>query len=144
MRRRPLGDTGSFTRLVFRDVATRPLTLSTAAAVEFLEGAALLVIGCYVGAEAVVGRPHDIASAVALAVMAVLTGAGILAVGRGLWQVRRWGRAPALLTQIFAAIAAVSMIQSERQALGAIIAVFAVVGAAALLSPPTTRALIDE
>jgi hypothetical protein len=129
---------------VFRDVSTRPHTLSTAAAVEVLEGAALVVIGCYVGVEAIVGRPHDIASAVALALMAVLAGAGVLAVGRGLWQVRRWGRAPGLLTQIFAVIAAVSLIQGGRHALGAIVLVIAVVGAAALLSPPTTRALIDE
>jgi predicted alternative tryptophan synthase beta-subunit len=131
-------------RLVFRDVSTRPATLSAAAAVEALEGAAVLAIGLYVGVEAIIGRPHDLASAVALALMAVLAGIGILAVGRGLWQVRRWGRAPALLTQIFAVIVAVSMIQSGRQALGAILIVVAVAGAAALLSPPTTRALLDD
>jgi predicted alternative tryptophan synthase beta-subunit len=101
-------------------------------------------IGLYVGVDAVAGRPHDMASAVALAFMAVLAGAGIVLVGRGLWQVRRWGRAPALLTQIFAVIAAVSMIQSGRHALGAILIVIAVAGAAALLSPPSTRALIEE
>jgi predicted alternative tryptophan synthase beta-subunit len=131
-------------RLVFRDVSTRPATLSVAAALETLEGAAVLAVGLYVGVEAIIGRPHDLASAVALALMAVLAGIGILAVGRGLWQVRRWGRAPALLTQIFAVIVAVSMIQSRRQALGAILIVVAVAGAAALLSPPTTRALLDD
>jgi predicted alternative tryptophan synthase beta-subunit len=131
-------------RIVFRGVSTRPATLSAAAAIEALEGAAVLAVGLYVGIEAIIGRPHDLASAVALAVMAVLAGVGILAVSRGLWQVRRWGRAPALLTQIFAVIAAVSMIQSRRHALGAILIVVAVAGAAALLSPPTTRALVEE
>lgn len=129
---------------MFRDVSTRPATLSAAAVVEALEGAAVLAVGLYVGAEAVIGRPHDLASAIALAFMAVLGGAGIIAVGWGLWQVRRWGRAPALLTQIFTVIVAVSMIQSRRQALGGVLVVVAVVAAAALLSPPTTRALIDE
>jgi predicted alternative tryptophan synthase beta-subunit len=125
-------------------VSTRPATLSAAAGIEVLEGAAVFGIGLYVGVDAVAGRPHDMASAVALAFMAVLAGAGIVLVGRGLWQVRRWGRAPALLTQIFAVIAAVSMIQSGRHALGAILIVIAVAGAAALLSPPSTRALIEE
>lgn len=120
------------------------MTLSAAAAVEALEGAAVLAAGLYVGVEAIIGRPHDMASAIALALMAVLAGVCVILVGRGLWQVRRWGRAPALLTQIFAVIAAVSMIESRRHLVGAIIIVIAVAGAAALLSPPSTRALIEE
>jgi hypothetical protein len=129
---------------VFLDVSTRPATLSAAAVVEALEGVAVLAVGLYVGIEAVIGRPHDLASAVALAFMAVLGGAGIIAVGWGLWQVRRWGRAPALLTQIFTLIIAVSMFQSHRAVLGAVLVVVAVAGAVALLSPPTTRALVDD
>jgi predicted alternative tryptophan synthase beta-subunit len=118
--------------------------LITAAAVEALEGVVVLALGVFVGADAVTGRPHDMASAIALAFMAVLAGVCLLLVGRGLWQVRRWSRAPALLTQIFAIIAAISMVQSRRQALGAIVIVIAVIGAAALLSPPSTRALLEE
>jgi hypothetical protein len=129
---------------VFRAVSTRPMTLSTAAAVEALEGAAVLAAGLYVGVEAIIGRPHDMASAVALALMAILAGVCVILVGRGLWQVRRWGRAPALLTQVFAVIAAVSMIQSRRHVVGAIIIAIAVAGAAALLSPPSTKALLEE
>ncbi len=129
---------------MFRAVSTRPMTLSTAAAVEALEGAAVLAAGLYVGVEAIIGRPHDMASAVALALMAILAGVCVILVGRGLWQVRRWGRAPALLTQIFAVIAAVSMIQSRRHIVGAIIIAIAVAGAAALLSPPSTKALLEE
>ncbi len=125
-------------------MSTRPTTLITAAAVEALEGAVVLALGVYVGADAVTGRPHDRASAIALAFFAVLAGVCLLLVGRGLWQVKRWGRAPALLTQIFTVIAAVSMMQSGRQALGAIVIVIAVIGAAALLSPPSTRALLEE
>lgn len=115
-----------------------------AAAIEAVEGAAVLAAGCYVGAKAIAGQPHDLASAIALGLMALLGGAGILAVGWGLWQVRRWGRAPALLTQIFAVIAAASFIQSHRQLLGAILAAAALAAALALLSPPTTRALVDD
>jgi hypothetical protein len=129
---------------VFGAVSTRPVTLSAAAAIEALEGVVLLAVGVYVGVEAVAGSPDDLASAVVLALSAVATGAGIVAVGRGLWKARRWGRAPALLTQIFAVIAAVSMIQSRRQVLGAVLIALAVAGAATLLSPPSTRALDEE
>jgi hypothetical protein len=123
---------------------TRPPTLSAAAAIEALEGIALAAVGLYVGVEAIVGSPNDLAGAVVLALMAVATGVGIVAVGRGLWQARRWGRAPALLTQIFAVIAAISMIQSRRQAVGVVLIALAVAGAATLLSPPSTRALDED
>jgi hypothetical protein len=125
-------------------VSTRPITLSAAAAIEVVEGAAVLAVGLFVGIEAIIGSPNDLASAVVLALMAVAAGIGIIAVGRGLWQTRRWARAPALLTQIFAVIAAISMIQSRRQALGVILIAVAVAGAATLLSPPSTRALDEE
>jgi hypothetical protein len=125
-------------------VSTRPITLSAAAAVEAVEGAAVLAVGLFVGIEAIIGSPNDLASAVVLALMAVAAGIGIIAVGRGLWQTRRWARAPALLTQIFAVIAAISMIQSRRQAVGVVLIALALAGAATLLSPPSTRALDAE
>ena len=131
-------------QIVFGAVSTRPITLSAAAAVEAVEGVAVLAVGLYVGIEAIVGSPNDLASAVVLALMAVAAGVGIVAVGRGLWQARRWARAPALLTQIFAVIAAISMIQSRRQAVGVILIALALAGAATLLSPPSTRALDEE
>lgn len=125
-------------------MSTRPITLSTAAVIETVEGAAVAAVGLYVGIEAIVGSPNDLASAIVLAIMAIAAGVGIIAVGRGLWQVRRWGRAPALLTQIFAVIAAVSMIKSSRLIIGVVLIVVALAAAAALLSPPTTRALDQD
>ncbi|GAA4503255.1 hypothetical protein GCM10023191_055930 [Actinoallomurus oryzae] len=125
-------------------MSTRPITLSTAAAIEAVEGVAVAAVGLYVGIEAIVGSPNDLASAIVLALMAIAAGVGLVAVGRGLWQVRRWGRAPALLTQIFAVIAGISMIQSSRQIIGGVFIVVAVAASAALLSPPTTRALDED
>jgi hypothetical protein len=124
--------------------SVRPLTLSAAAAIEALEGVVVLAIGLYVGIEAIAGSPNDLVSAIVLALMAVGAGVGIVAVGRGLWRARRWGRAPALITQIFAVIAAVSLIQSDRQAIGGVLVALAVVAAATLLSPPSTRALDED
>ncbi|TQL95528.1 hypothetical protein FB559_1031 [Actinoallomurus bryophytorum] len=143
-RSRTLGDGSPLTRIVFGAVSTRPITLSSAAAIEAVQGVAVLAIGLFVGIEAIIGSPNDLASAVVLALMAVAAGVGIVAVGRGLWQVRRWARAPALLTQIFAVIAAISMIQSRRLAIGVILIALALAGAATLMSPPSTRALDAE
>lgn len=126
------------------DVSTRPSTLSAAAAIEVFEGVIVLAAGCYAGIQAIFGSPHDVASALVLCLMALAAGGGMAFAGWGLWHVSRWGRAPALLTQFFALIAAVSLIQSHQPVLGAVLAVVAVVGAAALLSPPTTRALVDQ
>ncbi|MGH3381097.1 MAG: hypothetical protein ACRDP6_40825 [Actinoallomurus sp.] len=118
--------------------------MTTAAAIEALEGTAVTVVGLYVGIEAIAGSPNDLASAVVLALMAVAAGIALVAVGRGLWQARRWARAPALLTQIFAVIAGISMIQSRRQAVGIVLIVLAVAAAATLMSPASARAIDDE
>ena len=125
-------------------MSTRPVTLTTAAAIEALEGTAVTVVGLYVGIEAIAGSPNDLASAVVLALMAIAAGLALVAVGRGLWQARRWTRAPALLTQIFAVIAGISMIQSRRQAVGIVLIVLAVAAAATLMSPASARAIDDE
>ena len=77
-RSRTLGDREAPTRIVFWAVSrsthssTRPLTLTAAAAVEALEGLAVLAVGLYVGVEAVAGSPNDLASAIVLALMAIL------------------------------------------------------------------------
>jgi hypothetical protein len=147
-RSRALGDLRTRTRIVFGAVSqrlsTRPVTLIAAAAVEALEGLAVLAVGLYVGVEAVVGSPNDLVSAIVLAIMAIGTGAGIIAVGRALWQRRRWGRAPAVLTQIFVLIAAISMIQSGRQVVGGVLVALAGAGAATVFSPASTRALEED
>ena len=127
-----------------RPLSTPPVTLTAAAAVEALEGLAMLAAGFYIGVETVAGSPNDRVSAIVLAIMAIGAGVAIVAVGRGLWQRRRWGRAPALLTQIFAVILGVSLIQGGRQVPGGVLVALAAVGVVALFSPPSMRALDGE
>ena len=104
----------------------------------------MLAAGFYIGVETVAGSPNDRVSAIVLAIMAIGAGVAIVAVGRGLWQRRRWGRAPALLTQIFAVILGVSLIQGGRQVPGGVLVALAAVGVVALFSPPSMRALDGE
>ena len=124
-------------------MANRPATLTAAAAVEALEGLAMIGIGLFVGVETIVARSASVLNAVVLALCALALGAGLIAVGRGLYQARRWARTPALLTQVFGFITGVYLIQSHQLAYG--IPIIIVTAAAVLLifSPATTKALID-
>lgn len=120
------------------------MTLRIAAAVEAVEGLFVIGAGLYVGIDAIVGKPTNLAAALVLGLLGVLTGAGIIAVGWGLSIARRWSRAPAVLTQIFSFIIAASLLQSHQGAIGGILIAAGVVGAVALFSPPTVQALTSE
>lgn len=124
-------------------MANRPATLTAAAGIEALEGLVVLGAGIFVGVETVVGHPAGIISALALTVFAILVGAGMLAIGRGLFQVKRWGRTPALLTQVFGLILAYYLIHDRQYAFGIPVALACLAGLGTLFSPPTTRALVD-
>ncbi|GHE46348.1 hypothetical protein GCM10017673_55360 [Streptosporangium violaceochromogenes] len=122
----------------------RPPTLVVAAVVMALEGVTTLVLGGYVGVETVIGRPSDVTSSLFVAAFGLLLGAALLWVGYGMTRAERWARSPGVLTQIFALVVGVTLIQSGRWGLGTPLIVAAVAGLAALLSPPTTRALYGD
>lgn len=124
-------------------MTNRPATLTAAAGIEALEGLAMIGLGVFVAVETIVARSYSVMNAVALAVCAVALGAGLLAVGRALFQARRWGRTPALLTQVFGFVIAVYMIQAHQYAIGVPIVVVAVAALVLLFSPPSTHALVD-
>lgn len=104
----------------------------------------MLAAGVFVGVETVAARSYSLMNAIALAVCAVAVGVGLIAVARGLYQVRRWGRTPAALTQIFGLITAVYLLRAHQYAYGIPIGVVSVVTLILLFSPPSTQALVDE
>ncbi|MGH8868894.1 MAG: hypothetical protein ACRDYU_12960, partial [Actinomycetes bacterium] len=75
--------------------------------------------------------------------LGVLAAAGLLAVASGLHRVRRWARAPAVVTQLLLLPVSVSMVQGDQYAAGLPLGALAAVGLVLLLSPPTSRALED-
>ncbi|GAA3712666.1 hypothetical protein GCM10022224_092800 [Nonomuraea antimicrobica] len=120
----------------------RPLTLLIAAVVVALEGLVALGLGVFVAVETLVGAPDDMTSAAAEAVFGLLVGAGLLWVAwGGLFRMERWGRSPAVLTQIFMLPVGVTLTQSGWPQLGIPLIAVAVAGLVTLLAPPTTRAL---
>jgi hypothetical protein len=122
----------------------RPITLSAAAAVEALEGLAVVGAGAYLALATIAGQSRDVPSAVALAVVTIITGVLMIMVGRGLLGRRRWSRSPAVVTQLFLLVIAVPMARDGQYALGVPLVAAAVAGLGLLLAPPTARALLDE
>ncbi|GIH57262.1 hypothetical protein Mro02_41760 [Microbispora rosea subsp. aerata] len=115
-----------------------------AAAVLAAEGLLALVMGGYVGVETVIGKPTDLVTSIAVAGFGVLGGALLFWVAWGLWQVLRWSRGPAVVTQIFALPVALSLIQSAQYAFGVPLIAAAAVGLVTLLAPASTHALMGE
>ncbi|GLW26893.1 hypothetical protein Mame01_69350 [Microbispora amethystogenes] len=124
--------------------AGRPATLTVAAAVLAAEGLLAVVMGGYVGVEALIGKPTDLVTGLAVAGFGVLGGAALIWVAWGLWQVLRWSRGPAVVTQIFALPVAITLIQSAQYGFGVPLVVAAVVALVALLAPASTHALMGE
>ncbi|RCG18330.1 hypothetical protein DQ384_39125 [Sphaerisporangium album] len=125
-------------------MVNRPATLPVAAAVLAVEGLTAVGLGGYAGVETIIGSPSDVSSSIGVSAFGVLVGAALLWVAWGVFQAARWSRAPGVVTQIFALPVAVSLVQSAQYLLGVPLIVLALAGLAALLAPPTTRAMIKE
>jgi len=121
-----------------------PPTLRAAAAVEAVESALVLAATVLAGVDAVSGRSYHVNSGIALTVIGVAAAAGLALVAAGLARARRWSRTPALLTQLFAGIVGIYLLQGHRLDWGLAFVVLAALGFAALLSPPSMRALTSD
>ncbi|GAA2323503.1 hypothetical protein GCM10010149_90940 [Nonomuraea roseoviolacea subsp. roseoviolacea] len=126
-------------------MSKRPLSLLVAAVVVALEGLVTFGLGGFVAVETARGLADNVTTAIAEAVFGMLIGAGLLWVAwGGLLRGERWGRTPSVLTQIFLLPVAITLIDSGRPDLGIPLVAVAVIGLAALLAPPTTKALYGD
>ncbi|WP_067819375.1 hypothetical protein [Actinomadura kijaniata] len=124
-------------------MSKRPSTVYAAAAFEGLEGLAALGFGLFVGLETVLGKAVDPATAVALTVFALVGGAVMVGVARGLLLARHWSRAPVVVTQLFALPVTWSLWQSDQPAYAIPLGVAAVGALVTVLAGPTTRWLAE-
>lgn len=120
-----------------------PLTLRGAAVVQAAEAVFVLAATVLAGVDAATGRSYHVNSGIALTVIGVAGVAALALIALGLARARRWSRTPALLTQLFVGIVGIYLLQGHRLDWGTISVVLAVLGFAALLSPPSMRALND-
>jgi hypothetical protein len=118
-----------------------PATLRAATVVQAVESAVVLAAAVLAGVDTAAGRSYQQGSGIALTVIGVASAAALALVAVGLARVRRWSRTPALLTQLFFGIVGIYLLQAHRLEWGVPLLVLAAAGLAALLAPPSLRAL---
>jgi hypothetical protein len=115
--------------------------LRAAAVVQGAESVLVLAATVLAGVDAAGGQSYHVNSGIALTVIGVAAVVALALVAAGLARARRWSRTPALLTQLFAGIVGIYLLQAHRFDWGLALVVLAVLGFALLLSPPSLRAL---
>jgi hypothetical protein len=121
-----------------------PATLRAAAVVQAVESAVVLAATVLAGIDTAAGRSYQQGSGIALTVIGAASAAVLVLVAVGLARVRRWSRTPALLTQLFFGIVGIYLVQAHRLEWGVPLLVLAATGLAALLAPPSLRALTRQ
>lgn len=118
-----------------------PPTLRGAALVQAAESVIVLTATILAGLDTAGGQSYQASSGIALTAIGAASVAALAAVAVGLARVRRWSRTPALLTQLFVGIVGIYLLQGHRLEWGVPSVALAALGFAALLSPPSLRAL---
>jgi uncharacterized membrane protein (DUF2068 family) len=96
----------------------QPSALQVVAGLLAAQGVLLVGIAVFYLVELVVATATDVTRALVSAALALLAGAGLLQVGRGLFRSRRWARSPALVTNLILLPVAVGLLQGGRWYLG--------------------------
>src|SRR3984957_13553379 len=122
----------------------RPPSLLGAAGVQAADALIVLIASVLAGIDTLSGKSYQRGSGIALTLIGLGTAAALAVVAVGLARGRRWSRTPALLTQLFVGIVGIYLVQALRYAWGVPALVLAVAGFAAVLSPPSLRALTGE
>jgi hypothetical protein len=118
-----------------------PVTIMVAAAIELIESVGVLGAAILAGVDTGQGRSYQISSGIAITVIGIATAIGLALVAAGLRRSRRWTRTPALLTQLFAGIVGIYLLQGGRYGWGAPAIALALAGFVTLLAPPSTQSL---
>jgi uncharacterized membrane protein (DUF2068 family) len=92
----------------------QPSALRVVAGLVGLQGALLVCIAAFYVVELAVATATDVTRAMVSAGLALLAGAGLLQVARGLQRSRRWARSPALVTNLILLPVAVGLLQGGR------------------------------
>jgi hypothetical protein len=112
--------------------------------VQAAEAAGVLCASALAGIDAGSGRSYHVDSGIALTVIGIATAVALGYVATGLARARPWSRTPALLTQLFVGIIGIYLVQGHRYDWGVPGLALAAAGFAALLIPPSMRALARE
>jgi hypothetical protein len=119
----------------------RPPTITAAVVIEALEAVLVAVAAVLAGLATGRGQSYQLSSGIAITVIGLAAAVLLALVAAGLRRPRRWTRTPALLTQLFTGIVGIYLLQGGRYDWGSATVVLSLAGFAALLAPPSTRAL---
>jgi hypothetical protein len=122
-------------------LAGLPRPVRIAAVVQAVEAVGVLVAALIAGVDALTGESYHRASGIAITLIGIATAVALAYVARGLNRGRRWSRTPAMLTQLFAGIVAIYLIQAPRLNWGIPAIILAIVGFGALLAPGSIELL---
>jgi hypothetical protein len=112
-----------------------------AAAAQGLEAVGLLVVVAVNVSDLAGGQTDQKSNAIAFIGVEVIVAVGLAAIAAGIARVRPWSRTPAVMTQVFAVIIGIVLIQAGRLGWGLPALVFAAAGLAGLFAPTSLRAL---
>jgi len=112
-----------------------------AAAAQGLEAVGLLVVAAVNLSDLAGGQTDQKSNALAFIGVEVIVAIGLAAIAAGIARVRPWSRTPAVMTQVFAVIIGIVLIQAGQLGWGLPALVFAVAGLAGLFAPTSLRKL---
>jgi hypothetical protein len=118
-----------------------PRTVQALAAIQAIEAVGVLAAAFIAGLDTGSGKSYRLSSGIAITVIGVCVALLLGLVARGLLAGRRWTRTPALLTQLFAAIVAIYLLDAPRYEWGVPALLLAVAGLVLLFSPASMRLL---
>jgi hypothetical protein len=124
-----------------RSATDSPNLLRLAAAAQGLEAAGLFVVVALNLGDLAGGQTYQKSNAVAIIGIEFVVAVGLAVTAAGIARLRPWSRTPAVMTQIFAIIIGIVLIQAHRFGWGFPALVLAVAGLAGLFAPTSFRAL---
>jgi hypothetical protein len=124
-----------------RSATGSPSLLRLAAAAQGLEAVGLLVVAAVNLSDLAAGQTDQKSNAIAFIGLEVIVAIGLAAIAAGIARVRPWSRTPAVMTQVFAVIIGIVLIEAGRLGWGLPALLFAAAGLAGLFAPTSLQAL---
>ena len=122
-----------------------PKAVRAAGLIVAVQGAAALVTAAVLVVRGIGGADQHIVNGLGTAAWFVLVGSGVLAAGWALVAGKRWGRGPAVFTQLLLLpVAWYVAIGSQRPVLGIPVAIVALSALVLLFSPPSLRWAVGD
>ncbi|MGH3195903.1 MAG: hypothetical protein ACRDOH_30610 [Streptosporangiaceae bacterium] len=119
----------------------RPRALGLAAVAQAIEAAGMCVAAAFSAIATADGRSYQLASGIALTLIAIGTAAVFAVFAAGLAKARPWTRTPVVMTQFFVIVAGIYLLIGDRLDWAVPTLLLAATCLAALFTPASLRAL---